>query len=33
MHDAGGDRSETLAALRIALPWLVAHGYQFDLPA
>lgn len=33
LHDAGGDRSQTLAALRVALPWLVAHGYQFDLPA
>ena len=33
MHDAGGDRSQTLDALRIALPWLVARGYQFDLPA
>ncbi len=33
LHDAGGDRSETLAALRIALPWLIDHGYQFDIPA
>jgi peptidoglycan/xylan/chitin deacetylase (PgdA/CDA1 family) len=33
LHDAGGDRSQTLAALRVALPWLVANGYQFDLPA
>jgi ABC transporter transmembrane protein len=33
LHDAGGDRAQTLAALRIALPWLVEHGYQFDLPA
>jgi peptidoglycan/xylan/chitin deacetylase (PgdA/CDA1 family) len=33
LHDAGGDRSQTIAALRIALPWLVAHGYQFDVPA
>lgn len=33
LHDAGGDRAQTVAALRIALPWLVANGYQFDLPA
>jgi len=33
LHDAGGDRSQTIAALRIALPWLVANDYQFDLPA
>lgn len=29
MHDAGGDRSETLAALRIVLPRLLAQGYTF----
>ncbi|MEV4319723.1 polysaccharide deacetylase family protein [Actinocrispum sp. NPDC049592] len=33
LHDAGGDRSQTVAALRSALPWLAAQGYQFDLPA
>jgi len=33
MHDGGGNRSQTLAALRILLPWLVANGYQFDIPA
>lgn len=32
MHDGGGDRSQTLAALRALLPWLVANGYQFDFP-
>jgi peptidoglycan-N-acetylglucosamine deacetylase len=32
LHDAGGNRDQTVAALRIVLPWLVAHGYQFDLP-
>jgi peptidoglycan/xylan/chitin deacetylase (PgdA/CDA1 family) len=29
MHDAGGDRSETVAALRIVLPRLLAQGYTF----
>lgn len=29
MHDAGGDRSETIAALRIVLPRLIAQGYTF----
>ncbi|TCO52320.1 polysaccharide deacetylase family protein [Actinocrispum wychmicini] len=33
MHDAGGDRGQTVAALRIVLPWLVSRGYQFDFPA
>jgi peptidoglycan/xylan/chitin deacetylase (PgdA/CDA1 family) len=33
LHDAGGDRAQTVAALRIVLPWLVARGYQFDFPA
>lgn len=32
MHDAGGDRSQTVAALRKLLPWLVAQGYAFDVP-
>jgi peptidoglycan/xylan/chitin deacetylase (PgdA/CDA1 family) len=32
LHDAGGDRSQTVAALKIVLPWLVAHGYEFDFP-
>jgi peptidoglycan/xylan/chitin deacetylase (PgdA/CDA1 family) len=29
MHDAGGDRSQTVAALRIVLPRLLAQGYTF----
>ncbi|MER8182456.1 polysaccharide deacetylase family protein [Kitasatospora sp. NPDC094015] len=33
LHDGGGDRSQTVAALRQLLPWLVAQGYGFDLPA
>ncbi|MEU8512099.1 polysaccharide deacetylase family protein [Kitasatospora sp. NPDC048722] len=33
MHDGGGDRSQTVAALKQLLPWLVAQGYTFDLPA
>ncbi|WP_308122041.1 polysaccharide deacetylase family protein [Streptomyces sp. TRM70350] len=32
MHDAGGDRSETVQALRQLLPWLVAEGYGFEFP-
>lgn len=31
-HDAGGDRSETLAALREVLPWLKQQGYSFGFP-
>jgi peptidoglycan/xylan/chitin deacetylase (PgdA/CDA1 family) len=33
LHDAGGDRSQTVTALGRVLPWLVDHGYEFDLPA
>ncbi|WP_329493933.1 polysaccharide deacetylase family protein [Kitasatospora herbaricolor] len=33
MHDGGGDRTETVAALRQLLPWLTAQGYGFDFPA
>jgi peptidoglycan/xylan/chitin deacetylase (PgdA/CDA1 family) len=29
MHDAGGDRAQTVAALRILLPTLLAQGYTF----
>jgi cellulose synthase/poly-beta-1,6-N-acetylglucosamine synthase-like glycosyltransferase/peptidoglycan/xylan/chitin deacetylase (PgdA/CDA1 family) len=29
MHDGGGDRSQTVAALRVLLPELKAHGYRF----
>jgi peptidoglycan/xylan/chitin deacetylase (PgdA/CDA1 family) len=31
-HDGGGDRSETVAALKIVLPRLLAAGYHFRLP-
>lgn len=31
-HDAGGDRSQTLAALREILPWLRQQGYSFGFP-
>lgn len=31
-HDAGGDRSQTLAALREVLPWLKQQGYSFGFP-
>jgi peptidoglycan-N-acetylglucosamine deacetylase len=31
-HDAGGDRSETVAALRELLPWLKGQGYSFGFP-
>ncbi|WP_328439846.1 polysaccharide deacetylase family protein [Streptomyces sp. NBC_00444] len=31
-HDAGGDRSQTVAALREVLPWLKGQGYSFGFP-
>ncbi|WP_112466526.1 polysaccharide deacetylase family protein [Streptomyces triticisoli] len=31
-HDAGGDRSQTVAALREVLPWLKQRGYSFGFP-
>ncbi|MEU9268811.1 polysaccharide deacetylase family protein [Streptomyces sp. NPDC048251] len=31
-HDAGGDRSQTVAALREILPWLQQQGYSFGFP-
>ncbi|MEV3970644.1 polysaccharide deacetylase family protein [Streptomyces sp. NPDC050698] len=31
-HDAGGDRSQTVAALRELLPWLKERGYSFGFP-
>ncbi|MEE1736942.1 polysaccharide deacetylase family protein [Streptomyces sp. BE147] len=31
-HDAGGERSQTLAALREILPWLREQGYSFGFP-
>ncbi|MEV6207831.1 polysaccharide deacetylase family protein [Kitasatospora sp. NPDC051914] len=33
MHDGGGDRSQTVEALKQLLPWLQARGYTFDFPA
>lgn len=32
MHDGGGDRSQTLAALERLLPWLKEQGYTFSFP-
>jgi peptidoglycan/xylan/chitin deacetylase (PgdA/CDA1 family) len=31
-HDGGGDRSQTVAALRIVLPELLHQGYKFQTP-
>ncbi|MEU3337215.1 polysaccharide deacetylase family protein [Streptomyces sp. NPDC002144] len=31
-HDAGGDRSQTVEALRRILPWLKGQGYSFGFP-
>lgn len=31
-HDAGGDRSQTVEALRRTLPWLKGQGYSFGFP-
>lgn len=31
-HDGGGDRSQTVAALKVWLPRLIAEGYQFTTP-
>lgn len=31
-HDAGGERSQTVAALREVLPWLREQGYSFGFP-
>jgi peptidoglycan/xylan/chitin deacetylase (PgdA/CDA1 family) len=33
MHDGGGRRDQTVAALRTLLPWFDAHGYRFTFPA
>lgn len=33
MHDGGGDRSQTIAALKILIPQLLSDGWTFDLPA
>ncbi|MFJ7209269.1 polysaccharide deacetylase family protein [Streptomyces sp. NPDC098789] len=32
LHDGGGDRSQTVAALEQLVPWLKAHGYGFSFP-
>jgi peptidoglycan-N-acetylglucosamine deacetylase len=32
LHDGGGTRSQTLAALDRLLPWLAAQGYTLDFP-
>ncbi|WP_426367354.1 polysaccharide deacetylase family protein [Streptomyces sp. E-08] len=31
-HDGGGDRSQTVAALRQVLPWLKQNGHPFSFP-
>jgi peptidoglycan/xylan/chitin deacetylase (PgdA/CDA1 family) len=31
-HDGGGDRSETVAALKIVIPRLIDEGYTFTVP-
>ena len=31
-HDAGGDRSQTVEALRQLLPWLKEQGYSYGFP-
>lgn len=31
-HDGGGDRSQTVAAMRIWMPQLIADGYRFTTP-
>lgn len=33
MHDGGGVRDQTVAALRTLLPWLEDQGYRFTFPA
>jgi peptidoglycan-N-acetylglucosamine deacetylase len=32
MHDGGGPRDQTVAALQQLLPWLIAQGYGFTFP-
>jgi len=31
-HDGGGNRSQTIAALKIVLPRLLDAGYHFSVP-
>ena len=33
LHDGGGKRDQTVAALRTLLPWLTDQGYRFTYPA
>jgi peptidoglycan-N-acetylglucosamine deacetylase len=33
LHDGGGTRDQTVAALRTLLPWLTEQGYRFTYPA
>ena len=33
LHDGGGERDQTVAALEKLLPWLTGAGYRFDFPA
>ncbi|MFF4404392.1 polysaccharide deacetylase family protein [Streptomyces sp. NPDC001262] len=32
VHDGGGDRGQTVAALEQTIPWLKEHGYVFSFP-
>lgn len=32
LHDGGGRRDQSVAALRVLLPWLAGQGYRFDFP-
>ncbi|HEU0086579.1 MAG TPA: polysaccharide deacetylase family protein, partial [Pseudonocardiaceae bacterium] len=32
LHDGGGRRDQTIAALAQLLPWFVTQGYQLDVP-
>ncbi|MCD2190712.1 polysaccharide deacetylase family protein [Actinomycetospora soli] len=32
LHDGGGPRAQTVAAVEALLPWLTDHGYSFVLP-
>jgi peptidoglycan/xylan/chitin deacetylase (PgdA/CDA1 family) len=32
LHDGGGPRDETVAALEQLIPWLAAQGYKFGFP-
>lgn len=32
LHDGGGERAQTVAAMEQVLPWLTARGYRFTFP-